>query len=208
MFALRVVAGRGAFGLGCLALLMAGPVSAAGNAAAGKAKSAQCVACHGPGGSPSPAMPFPALAGQDSDYLLKQLRDFKSGKRENPVMQNEAKRLSDQDMQDLAAYFVTVTPRVVGAANAELVKKGQRIYRGGVAKSGVSACMSCHGPAGHGIPPRFPRVAGQTGAYIEQQLLAFKEAKRSNDAEVMARIAARMSNAEIKAVAEYIAGLR
>ncbi|MFP5350791.1 MAG: c-type cytochrome, partial [Gammaproteobacteria bacterium] len=93
------------------------------------------------------------------------------------------------------------------AGSKELALQGERIYRGGNAKMGVSACMSCHGPSGHGIPPRFPRVSGQTAAYTERQLLDFKSSRRANDDGIMTRIAFRMSEAEIKAVSEYMAGL-
>jgi cytochrome c553 len=115
--------------------------------------------------------------------------------------------LSKKDIEDLAAYFSSQQIRPSAAKSKELVEKGERIYRGGNAKMGVSACMSCHGPSGHGIPPRFPKVSGQSGAYTEKQLLAFRADRRKSDSEIMTRIAQRMTEAEIKAVSEYMAGL-
>ncbi len=129
---------------------------ALGDAAKGKEKSAVCAGCHGvDGNSPSPS--FPKLAGQTPEYLMKQLKDFKSGARKDPVMSGMAAALSDEDMANLAAYYAQqkITPGSA-AASAEVVKMGARLYRGGNAKFGVSACMSCHGPSGHGIPPRVP----------------------------------------------------
>lgn len=180
---------------------------AAGNAAAGKTKSAACAGCHGPDGNSANPL-WPKLAGQDAQYLAKQLHDFKTGKRKDPMMAPFAMGLSEQDMADIAAYFAgQKTSPGAAQADAEGVKLGQHLYRGGNAKSGVSACMSCHGPSGHGIPPRFPRVSGQQAAYTEKQMLAFKSGQRNNDNEIMTRIAFRMSEAEIKAVSQYMAGL-
>lgn len=178
-----------------------------GDPAAGKAKSGTCAGCHGADGNGGADPSWPKLAGQIPEYLVKQLADFKSGKRSDPLMSGLAMPLSEKDMKDLAAYYASQKIKPGAAANKELAEKGERIYRGGNAKTGVSACMSCHGPSGHGIPPRFPRVTGQTPAYTEKQLLAFKSSKRANDDEMMTRIAFRMSEAEIKAVSEYMAGL-
>ncbi|BAU50403.1 cytochrome C [Sulfurifustis variabilis] len=178
-----------------------------GDVAAGKAKAGACAACHGVDGNGGADPSWPKLAGQIPEYLVKQLADFKSGKRTDPLMSGMAAPLSEKDMKDLAAYYAAQKIKPGAAANKELAEKGERIYRGGNAKTGVSACMSCHGPSGHGIPPRFPRVTGQTASYTEKQLLAFKSSKRSNDDEMMTRIAFRMSEAEIKAVSEYMAGL-
>jgi cytochrome c553 len=139
---------------------------------------------------------------------MKQLKDFKSGARKDPVMTGMAAALSDEDMANLAAYYgqqkITAGS---AAASAEVVKMGERLYRGGNAKFGVSACMSCHGPSGHGIPPRFPKVSGQYAGYTTKQLNDFKNSTRTNDGEIMTRIAFRMSAAEIQAVSEYMAGL-
>jgi cytochrome c553 len=184
-----------------------GGVHAAGDAETGKAKSATCVACHGADGN-SINPEWPSLAGQVPEYLVKQLQDFKSGARQNAVMAGMAAPLSEQDMQDLAAYYANQTLKVGTPTDMEKAQKGQRLYRGGNAKMLVSACMSCHGPSGQGIPPQFPRVSGQHAAYSESQLLAFKAGKRSNDNETMTRIAFRMSESEIKAVAHYMSGLK
>ena len=188
-------------------LVGTGGVHAAGDAEAGKAKSSTCLACHGADGN-SINPEWPSLAGQVPEYLVKQLQDFKSGARKNAVMTGMVAPLSEQDMEDLAAYFASQTLKVSAPADIEKAQEGQRLYRGGNAKMLVSACMSCHGPSGKGIPPRFPRVSGQHAVYSENQLLAFKAGKRSNDNEVMTRIAFRMSESEIKAVAHYISGLK
>lgn len=182
---------------------------AAGSAAAGKAKAAVCAGCHGvDGNSMSPE--FPKLAGQDATYTAKQLADFKNPKsgRNNPIMLGMAAGLSTKDMADLGAYYASQKPSTgTASASAEVLKLGKHLYRGGNAKSGIAACMSCHGPAGDGIPPRFPSVSGQHAAYSQKQLLAFKAGERSNDGDIMTRIAFKMSADEIKAVSEYMAGL-
>jgi len=185
----------------------AGSVGAAGNAAAGKNKSAVCAGCHGVDGN-SAAPNFPKLAGQDGQYIAKQLADFKSGARKDPTMIGMVAGLSKKDMDDLGAYFAS-QKRSTGttSASAADLKKAERLYRGGDAKNGIPACMSCHGPAGVGIPPRFPAVSGQHAAYSQKQLLDFKAGTRSNDSEVMTRTAFRLSEAEIKAVSEYMAAL-
>ena len=178
-----------------------------GNAAAGKAKTAACVACHGVDGNGGADPSWPKLAGQIPEYLVKQLNDFKSGARKNPIMNGMAAGLSTKDMEDIAAYYAAQKIKPGAAGSKELAQQGERIYRGGNAKMGVSACMSCHGPSGHGIPPNFPRVSAQTSVYTERQLLDFKSGRRSNDNDMMTRIAFRMSEQEIKAVSEYMAGL-
>ena len=194
-----------------LAVLMAfaaaaGSVAAA-NVAAGKTKSAVCAGCHGVDGN-SAAPTFPKLAGQDARYLAKQLAEFKSGARKDPSMVGMVAGLSQKDMENLGAYYAGQKANPgVASADAATLKKAERLYRGGDAKSGISACMSCHGPSGHGIPPRFPAVSGQHAAYTQKQLLDFKAGARSNDSETMTRIAFRMSATEIKAVSEYMAGL-
>jgi cytochrome c553 len=185
----------------------AGSVLAEGNVAAGKARSAVCAGCHGVDGV-SAAPNFPKLAGQDAQYIAKQLADFKSGARKDPIMTGMAAGLSKKDMDDLAAYYAsqkrtTDTP----SASAVELKMAERLYRGGDAKNGISACMSCHGPSGAGIPPRFPAVSGQHAVYTQKQLVDFKAGTRSNDGEVMTLIAFRLSEAEIKAVSQYMSGL-
>lgn len=185
----------------------AGSVGAAGNAAAGKNKSAVCAGCHGVDGN-SAAPNFPKLAGQDGQYIAKQLADFKSGARKDQTMIGMVAGLSKKDMDDLGAYYAS-QKRSTGttSASAADLKKAERLYRGGDAKNGIAACMSCHGPAGVGIPPRFPAVSGQHAAYSQKQLLDFKSGARNNDSEVMTRTAFRLSEAEIKAVSEYMAAL-
>lgn len=178
-----------------------------GNVAAGKAKTAACIACHGADGNGGADPSWPKVAGQTPEYLAKQLKDFKSGARKNPIMNGMAAALSPQDMEDIAAYYAAQKIKPGAAGSKELAQQGERIYRGGNAKMGVSACMSCHGPSGHGIPPNFPRVSAQTAVYTERQLLDFKSSRRVNDNGIMTRIAFRMSEQEIKAVSEYMAGL-
>lgn len=190
-----------------VASAVAAPAAEGGDVAAGKAKTAACAGCHGVDGNGGADPTWPKLAGQIPEYLVKQLSDFKTGVRKNPIMNGMSAKLSPKDMQDIAAYYAAQQIKPGAAGSKELAEQGERIYRGGNAKMGVSACMSCHGPSGHGIPPRFPRVSAQTAAYSERQLLDFKSSRRANDGDVMTRIAFRMSEAEIKAVSEYMAGL-
>jgi cytochrome c553 len=179
-----------------------------GNPDAGKKKATQvCAACHGLDGNGGADPTWPRLSGQIPEYLLTQLQRFKSGARENPIMKGMVAALSDQDMKDLAAYYASL-PRKLGAAdNKDLALRGQSIYRGGVAASGVPACMSCHGPSGHGLPPNYPRLYAQNAAYTEKQLLDFEAGRRASADNIMPQIAARMDASQIKAVAEYLAGL-
>jgi cytochrome c553 len=181
--------------------------TAAGDAAAGKAASATCAGCHGPDGN-SANPEWPKLAGQGAPYLVKQLHNFKDGDRKNATMAPMAMGLSDQDMENLAAYFSDQTMSQ-GAAEKSLVELGEKIYRGGNAASGVAACIGCHGPTGAGNPAaKFPRLAGQHAKYVENQLHAFKSGERNNDAgKMMRNIAARMTDKEIQAVASYVQGL-
>ena len=189
-------------------LVMIAPAQAAGgNVAAGQAKASVCAGCHGADGNGGADPLWPKLAGQDADYIAKQLADFKSGARKNPIMSSMAAPLSNTDMKNIGAYYASLTAKPGAARDVQLAKLGEKIYRGGNAKMGMSACMSCHGPSGHGIPPRFPKVSGQNAAYTKIQLLAFKAGNRANDGDTMTRIAFRMSEQEIKAVSEYMAGL-
>jgi cytochrome c553 len=174
---------------------------------AGKAKAAVCAGCHGIDGNGGADPSWPKLAGQIPEYLYAQLKAFKAGVRKNPIMSGMAGPLTDQEMRDLAAYFASQTLKPGAAANKELVAAGRRLYRGGNSETGVPACMSCHGPSGHGIPPRFPRVTGQNSPYTERQLLDFKASRRVDGDGIMIRIAFRMSEAEIRAAAEYMVGL-
>ncbi len=182
-------------------------VQAAGDPGAGQTKAAACAGCHGADGN-SPAPNFPKLAGQHATYIVKELRDFKSGARKDPVMSPQVLALSDQDMEDIAAWFESRTP-AGGSADEALVARGEALFRAGNASSGVSACAACHGPAGTGnAPARFPRLAGQHAQYTVKQLQDFARGTRSNDAgKMMRNIAARMKPAEIEAVASYIQGL-
>lgn len=169
-----------------------------------------CVACHGADGNSASAA-FPKLAGQHEQYLLKELRDFKvkpgekAAVRQNPVMAGIVASLSDQDMANVAAYFASQAPKGGAARDAATVALGQKIYRGGIADKGVPACASCHGPTGQGIPVQFPRVSGQWADYTHAQLTAFEQGTRKND--VMQPIASRLTDTEMKAVADYMAGL-
>ena len=193
--------------LASLSLSFAGNALAAGNAAAGKAKSQTCAACHGADGN-SASADFPKLAGQHEEYLYKQLKQFKSGERPNAIMVGQVAGLSDQDMQDLAAFYASQTIKG-GTADETKVELGKAIYRGGNTASGVPACMACHGPNGAGNPDaKFPALAGQHAKYTAAQLRAFRAGERANDAgKMMRNVAAKMTDAEIDAVAEYIAGL-
>lgn len=167
-----------------------------------------CAACHAAdGNSASPVNPI--LAAQHADYTVKQLTNFKAGERKNPVMLGMASTLSPQDMKNLGAYFEAQKAKPRAAKNPDLVKAGQKIYRGGIMSKGVAACTSCHGPNGAGVPAQFPRVAGQYAEYTAAQLQAFRVGERANDPNRMMRdIAIKLSDQEIKAVSEYMAGLR
>lgn len=195
-----------------------------GDAAAGQTKAAACGACHGADGN-SMAPTFPRLAGQNAKYLYKQLQDFKAGRRTDASMMGMVLPLSDQDMADLAAYYAEQKSGV-GQAKADLVKLGEKIYRGGNAKTGLAACSGCHSPAGKGnAPAGFPHLGGQHADYVKKQLIAFRAAgradsvadpasqKRVNDAAKagemgpMQMVAAKLSDAEIEAVASFISGL-
>jgi cytochrome c553 len=167
-----------------------------------------CAACHAVDGNSATAA-NPKLAGLNAEYLNKQLTDFKSGARKNPVMSGIVASLSPQDMQNLAAYFSAQQSKPGTSKDQQLALVGQKIYRGGVQGAGVPACASCHGPQGKGIPTQFPRLAGQHGDYIYTQLNGFRVEARANDAAKMMRsIAAKMTDADMKAVSAYIQGLR
>jgi cytochrome c553 len=192
--------------LSCLAVLPLG-AHAAGDAAAGKAKAATCAGCHGPDGN-STNPEWPKLAGQHPAYVEKQLREFKAGRRVNAVMGPMAAPLSDEDIADLAAFFGSQKLRL-GVADPEQVQLGAQIYRGGNAASGVAACMACHGPSGSGNPAaRFPALSGQHAAYVLKALQDYRSGARQTDPNGMMRnIAERLTDREMKAVAEYVAGL-
>ena len=172
-----------------------------------------CAACHGiDGNSTTPINPN--LAGMPAEYITAQLAHFKSGLRVNPVMQGMTANLSPEDMKLLGLYFAGQKPKIVGARDASLLKAGQRLYRGGDAATGIPACAACHAPDGAGMPKNYPRLSGQYPEYTYAQLKAFKAGERGADKEgkdvngrIMATIAAKMSDAQMKAVAEYTAGL-
>ena len=182
---------------------------AAGDAQAGKAKSAVCAACHGVEGISS--IPVnPNLAGQVPGYIATQLKAFKSGERENAIMAGQAVSLSEEDMADLDAHYASMVPNVEVKLTEEdkaLAAKGEKIYRGGYADRGISACMSCHGPSGHGIPKNYPRVSAQHKDYLEQSLLAYKKGERKGYNGIMNSIAFGLSEQQIKELASYMAGL-
>jgi cytochrome c553 len=172
-----------------------------------------CAACHGAdGNSAIPANP--SLAAQHPEYTLKQLANFKpkNGKpaeRANPVMTGMVANLSPEDMANLALYFAGQKAKPRAASDPDLVKLGREIYRGGILGKNVAACAACHSPNGAGIPAQYPKLAGQHAEYIEVQLKAFRSGDRANDANGMMRtVAARLSDVEIRALAEYVSGLR
>jgi cytochrome c553 len=172
-----------------------------------------CVACHGAdGNSPTPANPI--LAGQGADYIFKQLTEFKSvdgkpGIRNNAVMAGMTATLSTDDMKALSVYFSQQKMRPSAATDAKLVEAGKQLWRKGDFERGVPACAGCHGPAGAGIPAQYPHLAGQYAEYTELQLKNFRSEERSNDPErAMRMIADKLSDKQIRALADYIAGLR
>ena len=165
-----------------------------------------CGACHTADGSRgSPANPI--LQGQHAEYLVKQLTEFKSGKRDNAIMKGFAATLSDDDARNVAAFYATKQAKTGFAKNKDLVALGEKIYRGGIADRNVPACAGCHSPNGAGIPAQYPRLAGQHADYTEAQLNAFRAGARKNNAQ-MAGVSAKLNDQEIKAVSDYIAGLR
>jgi cytochrome c553 len=184
------------------------PSLAAGSKEAGQSKAVTCSACHGmDGNSPNPE--WPSLAGQNEPYVLKQLREFHSGKRQNPLMSPMAAILSEQDMADLAAYFSSQAMRG-GETDPSKAKLGQRVYRSGSVEGKVMACAGCHGPTGRGnAPAAFPSIQGQQATYVAMQLRAYKAGTRDTDPNQMMRdMAAALSEEEIDAVASYVQGLR
>ena len=173
-----------------------------------------CATCHGPdGNSIGPANP--KLAGQFPEYMTKQLMNFTPGKdnkpaeRPNPVMGTFAAALSPEQMRDVSAFYASQKLIPENARNKSTIELGQKIFRAGIADKNVPACAGCHGPAGAGVPIQYPVLGGQYAEYIEAQLKAFRSGERANDPNRMMRTtASRLSDLEIKAVADYIAGLR
>ena len=204
-----------------MAILLATSFATQASEAAAKADPAKgkaiaetvCVACHGADGN-SVIPVNPNLAGQGEEYLYKQLKNFKAadGKpaaRNNPIMAGMVAALSDDDMKNLAAWFSSQKTKPAVAKDETKIALGQKIWRQGDFKKGIPACAGCHGPAGAGLPAMYPKLAGQHPDYTEAQLKSFRVDERANDPEKMMRmISAKLSDAEIKAVSEYAAGLR
>lgn len=165
-----------------------------------------CVSCHGAAGN-STITQNPKLAGQFATYLSKQLVDFTGPTRNNPIMSPIAKSLTTEDIQNVNAYLSAQTPKPGAARNKDLVELGKKIYRGGIASIHVPSCAGCHGPTGSGIPAQYPRLAGQHQDYTVAQLTSFRSGARSNSSEMLGT-AHRLSDQEIKAVADYVAGLK
>ena len=165
-----------------------------------------CASCHGAdGNSGTPANP--KLAGQHPEYIAKQLREYKSGKRNNAIMKGFATALSDDDMRNIAYWVSAKAPKAGFAKDKELVALGERIYRGGVSERGIAACMGCHSPNGAGMPSQYPRLSGQHADYTEAQLRGFRDGARKNNT-VMTQAVAKLNDKELKALADYVAGLR
>jgi cytochrome c553 len=167
---------------------------------------AVCAACHGADGNSGTPV-NPKLAQQHPEYTVKQLQEFKSGKRANAVMSGMAATLSDADMKNIAYWLGSKTAKPGFAKDKELVALGERIYRGGIADRQIAACAGCHSPNGAGIPAQYPRVGGQHADYTAAQLTGFRDGIRKNALQ-MTQVAAKLNDREIKAVSDYIAGLR
>ena len=180
--------------------------AAKADTAKGQAISAQvCGACHTADGSRgTPANPI--LQGQHPEYLVKQLSEFKAGKRDNAIMKGFASMLSDDDMKNVAAFYASKQAKPGAAKDKDLVVLGEKIYRGGIADRSIPACSGCHSPSGAGIPSVYPRLAGQHSDYTESQLRGFRDGVRKNNLQ-MTGVAAKLNDREIKAVSDYIAGL-
>ena len=197
-----------------LALALAAAASHAAESAASAPEPAKgaaistavCAACHTSDGSRGSAA-NPIIQGQHPDYLVKQLAEFKAGKRDNAIMRAMASPLSEADMKNVAAFYAGKQAKPGFAKNKELVSLGERIYRGGIGDRSVPACSGCHGPSGAGIPAQYPRLAGQHADYVEAQLVAFRGGVRRNNP-AMTAIAAKLNDRELKALADYVAGLR
>ena len=174
--------------------------------AKGEAAFAMCVACHAADGN-STTPTFPKLAQQHPQYTVKQLQEFKSGKRNNAVMKGFATALSDADMQNIAAWLASKPAKAGFAKEKELVRLGEKIYRGGIADRQIAACSGCHSPNGAGIPAQYPRLKGQHSDYTVAQLVSFRDGVRLNSTQ-MNQVAAKLNDREIRAVSDYIAGLR
>ncbi len=189
----------------CIALLSA-PAFSEGDAAAGESKAAVCATCHAPDGN-SVSSEFPKIAGQIPGYVAAQLAAYQSGERDNAVMKALVVTLSEQDRQDIDAYYAQFTTRKASISEADVAaaERGREIYRLGSSQYSIPACMACHGPAGDGIPSRYPKVSGQFKEYLVTTLTEFKTGKRVN--EEMNAIAFRLSAQQIEDIALYMQGL-
>jgi cytochrome c553 len=165
-----------------------------------------CIACHGADGN-SALGENPSLAQQHPEYLVKQLQEFKAGKRASAIMQGFAGMLSDEDMKNVAWWVAGNAAKPGAAENKDLVAMGERIYRGGIPDRNIAACAACHSPNGAGIPAQYPRLSGQHAQYTATQLVAFRDGVRLNSPQ-MTGVAAKLNDREIKAVSDYISGLR
>jgi cytochrome c553 len=194
------------FTLGAALIACAFLAQAGGNATEGQEKAAACGGCHGEDGNGAAPI-FPKLAGQHPSYIYKQLMDFKTQKRVEPTMNAMAEPLSEDDMQDLAAFYASQKPT---SESGTVNGKGKNLYLAGNAASGVPACSGCHSPSGSGNPQAvFPRLHGQYSAYVEKTLHDFKAGERGNDMNAMMRsVAAKLSETDISAVAEYVSTLK
>ena len=185
----------------------AAPVVAKPDLVKGEASyTAVCAACHNADGNSSIAA-NPKLAQQHPQYLVKQLHEFKSGKRNNAIMKGFAAGLSDDDMRNISYWLASKQGKEGFAKEKELVTMGERIYRGGIAERQIAACAGCHSPNGAGIPAQYPRLSGQHADYTASQLNMFRDGSRANSLQ-MTQVAAKLNDKEIKAVSDYIAGLR
>jgi len=187
--------------------LMPNLLLAQGDAAAGQAKSALCGSCHGVDGN-SPLAMNPKLAGQSARYMVKQLQDFKSGARAGAIMASMVLSLSDQDMEDIAAWYSSQQPTIQGA-DPESIELAERLYRAGNSEIAVAACSACHSPTGKGnAPAGFPSLSGQHAEYTLQQLKDFRSGVRQNDgSEMMRTVVERLTDKELEALASYVSGL-
>lgn len=167
---------------------------------------ATCVACHAADGNSTVPLQ-PKLAQQHPEYLIKQLKEYKAGTRKDPVMAGFAKTMSDDDIRNVAYWLASQKQKPGEARNGDTLALGERIYRGGIADRKIAACAGCHSPNGAGIPAQYPRLGGQHADYIATQLNHFRSGQRNNS-QPMTDVAAKMNDAEIKAVSDYIAGLR
>ncbi len=192
-----------------LAALVSTPALAAkGDPAKGQGMAAACAACHGPNGN-SMIPTNPNLAQQHGDYIAKQLAEFKAGTRNNAIMAGMAAGLTPETMADLGAYYERQKVKRPGARDKALAVEGRKLYRGGDPARGLPACSSCHSPTGAGIPAQYPRIGGQHQEYTVAQLKAFRAGERANDANSMMRsVAAKLTDKEMSALAEYLAGLK